>query len=81
MAIIKETKANIDAAWNHNGTKFCIGAASGQVFIGNFSKSNNFWIGQTLGGKKAVHKSSVVSVRFDPLSGRVCASGSTDGTC
>jgi len=34
-----------------------------------------------LGGKKPLHKSSVLSVRFDPLSGRVVASSSTDGNC
>ena len=28
-----------------------------------------------------MHKGSVVSVRFDPLSGRVCATASTDGNC
>lgn len=49
LAIVKETKANIDAAWNVKGTKFCVGAASGHVFIGNFSAANNFWIGQALG--------------------------------
>ena len=48
MANVKETKANIDAAWNYRGDKFCVGAASGQVFIGIFSQANNFWIGQTL---------------------------------
>lgn len=48
MAVVKETKANIDASWNHRGDKFCVGAASGHVFIGQFSKANNFWIGQTL---------------------------------
>ena len=34
-----------------------------------------------IGGKKTLHKSSVVSVRLDPQSGRVCASASTDGNC
>lgn len=48
MAVVKETKANIDASWNHRGDKFCVGAASGHVFIGQFSTANNFWIGQTL---------------------------------
>lgn len=66
LAVVKETKANIDAAWNHRGNKFCVGAASGHVFIGTFSEANNFWVGRALGGKKPVHKSSVVSVRFDP---------------
>ncbi len=45
LAVIKETKANIDGAWNHRGDKFCIGSASGSVFIATFSTSNNFWIG------------------------------------
>lgn len=31
--------------------------------------------------KKQLHKESVISVQFEPLSGRVCASASTDGTC
>lgn len=31
--------------------------------------------------KRALHKSTVVSVRFDPLSGRVVATASTDGKC
>jgi WD40 repeat protein len=34
LAVVKETKANIDAAWNFKGDKFCVGAASGHVFIG-----------------------------------------------
>ena len=34
-----------------------------------------------IAGKKLTHKSSVVSVKLDPLSSRVCASASTDGTC
>jgi len=37
LAVVKETKANIDAAWNHKGNKFVVGAASGHVFIGTFS--------------------------------------------
>lgn len=91
LAVVKESKSNIDASWNYKGNKFCVGAASGNVFIGNYSEANNFWVGHSIsklqgyncliGGKKALHKSSVVSVRFDPLSGRVCASASTDGNC
>ena len=54
MANVKETKANIDASWNHRGDKFCVGAASGKVFIGTFSKANNFWIGQTLSKIKSI---------------------------
>jgi hypothetical protein len=45
LSVIKETKANIDGAWNHRGDKFCIGSASGNVFIASFSSVNNFWIG------------------------------------
>ena len=45
LAVVKETKSNIDAAWNHNGLKFCVGASSGNLFIGTFSESNNFWVG------------------------------------
>jgi len=37
MTAIKETKANIDGAWNTRGDKFCVGAASGHVFISYFS--------------------------------------------
>ena len=48
LAVVKETKANIDAAWNYKGDKFCVGAASGHVFIGSFSEANNFWIAQTI---------------------------------
>lgn len=39
LAALKETKANIDASWSTNGKKFCVGAASGNVFIGSFSES------------------------------------------
>ena len=45
LAVVKEPKSNIDAAWNHSGNKFCVGAASGNVFIGTFSSANNFWVG------------------------------------
>lgn len=45
LAVVKETKANIDGNWNHRGDKFCVAAASGNVFIGSFSEANNFWIG------------------------------------
>lgn len=34
-----------------------------------------------IAGKRPLHKASVVSVKLDPLSSRVCASASTDGTC
>ena len=48
LTVIKETKANIDASWNHRGDKFCVGAASGHVFIGSYSNSNKFWICNTI---------------------------------
>lgn len=49
--------------------------------MGTYSKANQFWICTILTGKKPLHKSSVIGVRFDPQSSRVCASASTDGTC
>jgi WD40 repeat protein len=36
LAVIKETKSNIDASWNSLGNKFCVGASSGNVFIGSY---------------------------------------------
>jgi actin related protein 2/3 complex subunit 1A/1B len=36
LAVIKESKSNVDASWNHLGTKFCVGASSGNVFVGLF---------------------------------------------
>jgi len=56
-----------------------VGASSGNIFIATYSADNNFWVGKPIKDKK-VHKSSVVSVKFDPLSGRVVASASTDGS-
>lgn len=35
----------------------------------------------SIGGKRALHKQTVTSVRFDPQSGRVVASASIDGKC
>ncbi len=80
LAVIKETKSNIDASWNHAGNKFCVGASSGNVFIGKYLEDNQFWVANTI-SKKPLHSSSVVCTRFDPLSGRVVASASTDGKC
>lgn len=34
-----------------------------------------------IAGKRPVHSESVVSVKLDPQSSRVCLSGSADGTC
>jgi hypothetical protein len=78
--MIGESKANLDASWNHEGTSFCVGTSSGNVFIGTYSKDSNFWVAHPLNKKKAAHKASVVCVRFDPLSGRVVASSSLDGS-
>jgi hypothetical protein len=48
LAVVKETKANIDGNWNTRGDKFCIGSASGNVFIATYSEANDFWIGQPI---------------------------------
>jgi hypothetical protein len=37
MCQILELKANNDACWNHRGDKFCVGSASGHVFIGSYN--------------------------------------------
>lgn len=82
LGFIEESKANIHATWNLRGDKFCIGAASGNVPIGTFIEEEGFWAANPLlAKKKPVHKDSVLSVAFDPLSGRVVASGSADGYC
>lgn len=81
LAVIKETKSNIDAAWNHAGNKFVVGASSGNVFVGHYNAAAGFWVATSISGKKALHSQSVVSVRFDPQSGRVVTSGSADGKC
>ena len=52
--------------------------------MGTYNDALNFWVAlsQTeeppLG--KPLHKASVTAVRFDPGSGRVCASASADGS-
>jgi WD40 repeat protein len=79
LAVIKETKSNIDGTWNHTGKKFAVGSSSGNVFIGSYNDAVGFWVADTISGKKPLHSQSVVSVRFDPQSGRVVASGSVDG--
>jgi WD40 repeat protein len=81
LAVIKETKSNIDAAWNNLGNKFVVGASSGNVFVGRFDEAAGFWVATSISGKKPLHSQSVTSVRFDPQSGRVVASGSADGKC
>ena len=79
IGMIKEQKANLDATWNHDGTSFCVGSSSGNVYIGTYSEANNFWVAHSI-TKKPAHKASVVCVRFDPLSGRAVASASLDGS-
>ena len=77
---IKELKANLDATWNHRGDKFCVGASSGHVFTGTYDEALGFWIALAQDDEKPLHEASVVAVRFDPLTSRVVASGSADGT-
>lgn len=77
---IKELKANLDAAWNHRGDKFCVGASSGHVYTGAYDQALGFWIALAQDEEKPLHEASVVCVRFDPLSSRVVASCSADGT-
>ena len=80
---IKELKSNLDAAWNTEGNKFCVGASSGHVFVGSYDSDVQFWVATSLTGdpafSKPLHKASVMSVRFDPGSSRVVASASADG--
>ena len=84
LCAVKELKSNLDASWNARGDKFCVGGSSGHVFVGVYNSQLNFWVAlsQTeeppLG--KPLHKASVTAVRFDPLSGRVVASSSADGS-
>lgn len=79
MGIMSEPKANLSAAWNFRGDKFVVGSSSGFIYVGTFSESQNFWVAQSIGSKPS-HKASVVGVKFDPLSSRVVASCSLDGT-
>ena len=74
-----EKKAHLSAAWNHRGDKFCVGSSSGHLYLAQFYPSNNFWVAKPI-KKKPPHKASVVSVKFDDLSGRVMVSASLDGT-
>jgi hypothetical protein len=47
--IINEPKSIIDAAWNTNGNKFCVGTTSGNVFIGISNEDlNGFWISESI---------------------------------
>ena len=83
LCAIKELKSNLFASWNHRGDKFCVGGSSGHVFVGTFNADLNFWVALSQSDEpplgKPLHKASVTAVRFDPLSGRVCASASADG--
>ena len=71
----------MDASWNLSGDKFSVASSSGNIYIGSYDKTNNFWVAHPLDEKKPTHKASVVCARFDPLSGRVIASCSLDGNC
>jgi len=72
-----EKLAILDLKWNKQGTKFVVGTSSKKIFIGSFSKKNNWWTTTEI---KKQHKSSVLSVEFSP-NGKVIASVSFDGTC
>lgn len=48
LAVIKETKSNIDASWNVAGNKFCVGTSSGNVFIGAYDAMAGFWVASTI---------------------------------
>jgi len=80
LCSIRELKSNNDACWNMRGDKFCVGSASGHVYSGYYNNEVNLWIATSLTENKPLHDSPVTSVKFDPLSGRVVASSSTDGT-
>ena len=36
MGIVRELKSNLDAAWNTEGNKFCVGSSSGFVYVGTY---------------------------------------------
>jgi hypothetical protein len=55
FCIFKETKSNIDAAWNTNGNKFCVGGSSGNVFIGKYDEEMEFWVAQSISGRRPLH--------------------------
>jgi hypothetical protein len=52
---INETKSNIDAAWNTNGNKFCVGGSSGYVFIGIYVEEMELWVTQAIRFKRPLH--------------------------
>jgi len=79
MGVNQEKMANLDGVWNTKGDKYVVAASSGNVYVGRYYADNNFWVAHGV-TKKPLHKASVVSVRFDPQSGRVVASASLDGS-
>ena len=79
MGIVRELKSNLDAAWNTEGNKFCVGSSSGFVYVGTYQDQQNFWVAHPMKKDKPTHKASVVCTRFDPQAGRVIASCSLDG--
>jgi WD40 repeat protein len=79
MGVIQEKMANLDASWNKNGDKYCVGSSSGNVYVGRYYADNNFWVAHSI-SKKPMHKASVVCVKFDSMSGRAVASASLDGS-
>ena len=80
MGIIPEKRANICANWNVTGKKFVVGTSSGLLYVSTFVEQQNLWVAFPLCDRKIPHKATVNSVKFDPLAGRVVASGSMDGT-
>ena len=82
LGMIKEQRANLDAAWNHRGDKFAIASSTGCVYVGTYFAGNNFWVAHTVSKSqnKPIHKASAIGVEFDPLSSRVVLSSSLDGT-
>lgn len=82
LGMIKEQRANLDAAWNMRGDKFAIAATSGCVYVGTYFAANNFWVAHTVSkaSNKPIHKASAICAKFDPLSSRVVLSSSLDGT-
>ena len=62
--MIKEQRANLDAAWNKRGDKFAVAATSGCVYFGTYSPANNFWVAHTISksSNKPIHKASAICV-------------------
>lgn len=68
LGMIKEQRANLDAAWNSRGDKFVVAATSGCVYVGTYFAGNNFWVAHTVSksSNKPIHKASAICARFDP---------------